>query len=128
MIFKFDPLLQEPAMNTAIQIQEQRHSGRAMLGKSVSVFHQQDKEYVGLLLNCSEEGLMISSYEAIKPGTRLRLELVDIPPHLDVHRKGVCTAEVVWSKQITPSLYGTGCRIEAASDMLHTMIRSYNYA
>lgn len=104
---------------------EQRHNGRVELHKSVSVFQEQGKEYIGLLLNCSDTGMMISSYEAIAPGTRLQLELVDIPPHLDIHRKGVCTAEVVWSKLITPSLYGTGCRIEGASTMLTTMFRSY---
>ena len=112
-------------MNTAVCLQEQRHTYRAPLNKSVSVFQQANKEYIGLLLNCSESGLMISSYDKITPGTRLQLELMDIPPHLDIHRKGTCTIEVVWSKLITPSLYGTGCRIEGASDSLHKMLRSY---
>ncbi|MCY0964291.1 PilZ domain-containing protein [Parathalassolituus penaei] len=112
-------------MNTAVCLQEQRLNDRAALHKNVSVFQQANKEYVGLLLNCSDGGMMISSYQPILPGTRLQLELVDIPPHLDTHRKGLCTVEVVWSKLITPSLYGAGCRIEGASDMMTTMIRSY---
>ncbi|MFK4751038.1 MULTISPECIES: PilZ domain-containing protein [Oceanospirillaceae] len=104
---------------------EQRHTPRADISSNVSVFQQGDLSYLGLLLNCSDEGLMISTYEAIEPGTELNLELVDVRPDLDVHRTGFCQAEVVWSKPITPSLYSAGCRMKAPCNTLNGMIRSY---
>ncbi|MDO6681758.1 MULTISPECIES: PilZ domain-containing protein [unclassified Oceanobacter] len=104
---------------------EQRHTPRVDVSSSVSVFQQNDLSYLGLLLNCSDNGLMISTYEPIPPGTELSLELVDIRPDLDLHRTGFCQAEVVWSRPLTPSLYRAGCRIKAPCTTLDNMIRSY---
>lgn len=107
---------------------EQRMHPRAILKSSVSVFDDNSKEYLGLLVDCSEQGVMISTYDAMEPGTELTLSLVDIPPNINGRRTGTCKAEVVWCDKITPSLYGTGCRIENISDMLDTMMKSYHHA
>jgi hypothetical protein len=69
--------------------------------------------------------MMISTYDAVPAGTRLQLDLVDIAPNKDSRRTGHCEAEVIWSDKITPSLYGTGCKIHATDDMLETMLKSY---
>lgn len=106
---------------------DQRMHPRWVLKSSVSVFEQRSKEYLGLLVDCSEQGLMISTYDQLQPGTRLQLELVDIPPNIDDRRSGQCTAEVIWSDRITPSLYGHGFRIMESSPMLASMIRSYRH-
>lgn len=104
---------------------ESRMHPRWILKSNVSVFEQQSKEYLGLLVDCSDQGLMISTYDSLEPGTRLTLELVDIPDNVSDRRSGQCTAEVVWCDRITPSLYGNGFRIMEHSPMLASMIRSY---
>lgn len=106
---------------------DQRMHPRWVLKSSVSVFDESNKEYIGLLVDCSEQGVMISTYDALTPGTNLSLSLVDIPPNINGRRTGTCTAEVVWCDKLTPSLYGTGCRITGVSDMLNTMIKSYGH-
>lgn len=106
---------------------EQRMHPRWILKSTVSVFEHGSKEYLGLLVDCSEGGIMISSYEAMPVGTRLQLDLVDIPPNIDGRRTGHCIAEVVWSDKMTPSLYGNGCTISDVSDMMKTMMISYRH-
>src|SRR5690606_18088313 len=51
----------EIIMSTSVT--DQRMHPRWTLKSSVSVFEQQNKEYLGLLVDCSEQGLMISSYD-----------------------------------------------------------------
>lgn len=104
---------------------DSRMHPRWVLKSNVSVFEQQSKEYLGLLVDCSDQGLMISTYDSLEPGTKLFLELVDIPANVSDRRSGQCTAEVVWCDKITPSLYGNGFRIMECSPMLNSMIRSY---
>ena len=106
---------------------EQRMHPRWTLQITVSVFEHNSKEYLGLLVDCSENGVMISSYEALTPGTRFELDMVDIPPNIDGRRTGRCVAEVIWSDKLTPSLYGNGCTITGASEMLKTMMKSYSH-
>ncbi|WP_420592224.1 PilZ domain-containing protein [Bacterioplanoides sp.] len=107
---------------------EQRMHPRWTLKSTVSVFEHGSKEYLGLLVDCSETGIMISSYEPLPPGTTFELDLVDIPPNIDGRRTGNCVAEVVWSDKLTPSLYGNGCTISGATDMLKTMMKSYSHS
>lgn len=107
-------------------INEQRMHPRWILKSSVSVFEHNSKEYLGLLVDCSENGIMLSSYDELAPGTRFELDLVDVPPNIDSRRTGHCTAEVIWSDRITPSLYGNGCAISNQSDALRSMIASYS--
>lgn len=104
---------------------ELRITPRVGTSTSISVFNQPDSEYLGELLNCSDGGLLISSYEALKPGTLLNLELVDVAPNIDTQRKGRCVAEVVWAKAITPSQYSAGCRVQGSCDMFDSMLKSY---
>lgn len=107
---------------------ELRMHPRWVLKSNVSVFEQQTKEYLGLLVDCSDQGLMISTYDSLEPGTRVLLELVDIPANVSDRRSGQCTAEVVWCDKITPSLYGNGFRIMEHTPMLASMLRSYALA
>lgn len=113
-------------MNTSAN--DNRMHPRWVLKSSVSVFEQSSKEYLGLLVDCSEQGLMISTYDSLEPGTRFNLELVDVPANINEKRSGLCTAEVVWSDKLTPSLYGNGFRIMEHSPMLGSMLKSYGLA
>ena len=110
---------------TAEQHHDKRLAQRCTLKSTVSIFERNSKDYLGLLVDCSGTGIMISTYESLAPGTQIQLDLVDIPPNIDSRRTGRCTAEVVWCDQITPSLYGTGCRIMEPDDMMTTMLKNY---
>jgi len=101
---------------------------RWILKSNVSVFERQSKEYLGLLVDCSEQGVMISTYDQLQPGTTLQIDLVDIAPHANSRRTGQCRAEVVWCDKITPSLYGSGCRISQQDDTFDVMLKGYSHA
>ena len=105
--------------------QDKRQTPRVEVPTNVSVFQRSDLSYMGLLLNCSSEGLLISTYEALPPGTVIDLEMVDVRPDTDLHRTGYCTVKVVWSKAVTPSLYTAGCELQSACPVLSGMFRSY---
>lgn len=94
---------------------------------TVSVFRHDTKEYIGLLVDCSETGIMLSSYEHIAPGTELDLDLVDVPANINTRRTGTCHAKVVWCDKLTPSLFANGCQISNADTMLSTMFHSYEH-
>lgn len=109
----------------SVSTKDKRMHPRWALKSNVSVFMQDDKEYFGLLVDCSDEGLMISTYDSLELGQRFELELVDMPPNASDRRTGQCIAEVVWSDKITPSLYGNGFRIMEVSPVLNSMIKDY---
>lgn len=103
---------------------EMRMEPRWQLKSTVSVFTEGSKDCIGLLVNWSASGLMISSYQPLKKGDSLRIELVDIINDED-RRTAPCEVEVMWSQELTPSLYGNGCRVISGSDMLETMMKDY---
>lgn len=103
---------------------EMRVEPRWQLKSTVSVFTQDTEEFVGLMVNWSEQGLMFSTYQALKKGDRLKLELVDMVSKTG-RRNAHLTAEVMWSHELTPSLHGNGCIIFEGSDELDQMRRDY---
>lgn len=107
---------------------EKRMHPRWHLKSSVSVFEKHSKNYLGLLVDCSEQGLMISTYDSLATGTLFELDLVDIPANVSDRRTGSCVAEVVWCDKITPSLYGSGLRILEHTPMLTAMFKTYQHA
>lgn len=109
----------------SVSTKNKRMHPRWTLKSNVSVFMQDDKEYFGLLVDCSNEGLMISTYDSLELGKRFEIELVDMPANVSDRRTGQCVVEVVWSDKITPSLYGNGFRIMEASPTLNAMIKDY---
>jgi hypothetical protein len=105
---------------------EMRMEPRWQLKSTVSVFIQGNKECIGLLVNWSENGLMLSGYQPLKLGEKLSIELVDIIKDKG-RRSAPCEVEVVWSQELTPSLFGNGCRIISGSDMLDVMMKDYRH-
>lgn len=103
---------------------EMRIEPRWQLKSTVSVFREGGKDCLGLLVNWSSSGLMISSYQSLQIGDRLRIELVDIVND-DDRRTGSCEVEIMWCQELTPSLFGNGCKVLEGSDMLSTMMHDY---
>lgn len=109
----------------SVSAKDKRMHARWPLKSNVSVFMRDGKAYFGLLVDCSDEGLMISTYDSLEIGARFQLDLVDMPANVAERRTGQCLAEVVWSDKITPSLYGNGFRIMEASPTLNDMMKDY---
>ena len=108
----------------AQEIIEVRMEPRWLLESKVSAFTQTEDSYVGLIVNWSYNGLMISTYQALEIGQVLELELVDIT-HDHSKRTARCTVEVVWNQELTPSLHSNGLFVREGSDVLMSMIREY---
>ena len=105
--------------------QENRIHPRQILEGTVSLFQHESKEYIGLLVDFSETGIMLSSYTPLDIGTIMDIDLVDIPPNIDSRRSGQVKAEVVWNDRISASMYGNGCRLIESSDSAKQMLNSY---
>ena len=103
---------------------EMRMEPRWQLKSTVSVFRKGGSDCLGLLVNWSKSGLMISSYQALKEGETLDVDLVDILQDND-RRTAPCRIEIVWSRELNPSLYGSGCRLVEGSAMFDTMLQDY---
>lgn len=105
---------------------ENRMHARKVLDGTVSLFQHDSKEYIGLMVDFSESGIMLSSYLPLEVGTVLDVDMVDIPPNIDSRRTGQIKAEVMWSDRITPSMYGNGCKVVELSDRAKIMLASYH--
>lgn len=105
---------------------ENRMHARQILEATVSVFMHESKEYIGLMVDFSSTGIMLSSYTPLEIGTILEVDMVDIPPNIDSRRTGQVKAQVMWSDRITPSMYGNGCKVIDLSDHAQLMLASYN--
>jgi|TARA_B110001454_G_scaffold212533_1_gene229455 hypothetical protein len=105
---------------------ENRMHPRRILDGTVSLFQHDTKEYLGLMVDFSAAGIMLSSYTPLEIGTVLELDMVDIPPNIDSRRTGQVKAEVMWTDPITPSMYGNGCKVIGLSDQAQLMLASYD--
>ncbi len=105
---------------------ENRMHPRQTLDGTVSLFQHDTKEYIGLMVDFSAAGIMMSSYTPLEVGTIIEVDMVDIPPNIDSRRTGQVKAEVMWTDRITPSMYGNGCKVIGLSDHAQLMLASYN--
>lgn len=103
----------------------QRQFLRKALDSTVSVFETESHEYVGLLVDCSEAGCMISSASPLATDIEYHFTIVDLPVNISSKRSGVLTLKAVWSDQITNTMYGTGCELINSSDKAKQMFSSY---
>ena len=103
---------------------EMRMEPRWQLKSTVSVFRRGGKDCLGMLVNWSNSGLMISSYQPLAKGDVIEIELVDILRDED-RRVAPCKVEIVWAQELTPSLFGNGCKVLEGSDMMTTMMQDH---
>ena len=104
---------------------EQHVEPRWILQSSVSVFLQDSKECLGLMVNCSKNGLMISSYQPLQVGSVLNVDIVDIHPDMDGRRTGHCQIEIIWQQTLNPCMYANGCRVISSSSEYIKMLHQY---
>lgn len=105
---------------------ENRMHPRQVLEGTVSLFQSDTKEYIGLMVDISQSGIMLSSYTPLEIGSTIEIDMVDIPPNIDSRRTGQVKAQVMWTDRITPSMYGNGCKVVHLSDHAKLMLASYH--
>lgn len=104
---------------------EQHMEPRWVLQSSVSVFRQNSNECLGLMVNCSKNGLMISTYQPLEIGTKLDIDIVDIHHDMEGRRTGHCQIEIIWQQVLNPSMYANGCRVLSSSSEYLKMLTEY---
>jgi hypothetical protein len=105
---------------------ENRMHARQVLEATVSLFMHDSKEYLGLMVDFSATGIMLSSYTPLEIGAILEVDVVDIPPCIDSRRTGQIKAQVMWTDRITPSMYTNGCKVIELSAHAQLMLASYH--
>ena len=105
---------------------ENRMHPRQVLDGTVSLFLHESKEYIGLMVDFSATGIMLSSYTPLELNSIIEVDMVDIPPNIDSRRTGQVKVQVMWADRITPSMYGNGCKVIELSEPAKLMLTSYN--
>ena len=94
----------------AEKVDERRNYVRKSLSSTVSVFDRNTNEYIGLVADWSEDGLLVtSSVNPIHIGGIYEYMLLSQSPNgSDATDRAQLDAESVWCERTSPSFYGTG--------------------
>lgn len=108
-------------------MKDQRQFVRKSLHCMVSVFTQDGKS-MGNMVDYSDGGIMVSSYQPIEVEQIFEIAMVDLPNNIGRKRTGYITVKSVWSDQLTPSMFGTGFELIEADEQAKIMFASYDEA
>lgn len=96
---------------------ERRNYVRKSLSSTVSVFDRKTNEYIGLVADWSDDGILVTS--SVKPidvgGVYEYMLLAQSPNGYDGTDRGQVDAESMWCERTSPSFYGTGFRLKTIS-------------
>jgi len=92
---------------------DRRNYLRKSLSSTVSVFDRKTNEYIGLVADWSEGGLLVtSSVTPIRVGDSYQyILLAQSPGGCGENSRGYLDVESVWCERSSPSFYGTGFRL-----------------
>jgi len=116
----------ERLLSEEASMREQRQFARKTLSCTVSVFDHHSNEYIGLMVDYSRGGVMISSPGPLPVEQEFTFKMVDIEPRQNVKRSGSFVATSVWTDKINSTMYGTGFRISDVSQEAQLMFTSYD--
>ncbi|MCP5326339.1 MAG: PilZ domain-containing protein [Oceanospirillaceae bacterium] len=106
-------------------MRDQRKFMRHTLNSTVSVFNNHNHEYLGIVVDISEQGLMVSSAMPLECDKKYILQIVDAPVNGGGRHSGSISARAVWSAKINSTMYGTGFEIESRSEQASAMFKRY---
>lgn len=88
-------------------VKERRNTCRRNLMYYVSVFELDTSEYVGLIVDLSESGMLLTGVERLEPGRVYHFGLVDV---LEANAPEQISfgAVACWSKRASATFYDTG--------------------
>ena len=108
-------------------MKDQRQFVRKSLHCMVSIFNEQGTS-MGNMVDYSDGGIMLSSYQPIEVDTIFKVAMVDLPNNIGRKRTGYLTIKSVWTDQLTPSMFGTGFELIEVDEQAKTMFASYDEA
>ncbi|MEH6344970.1 MAG: PilZ domain-containing protein [Bermanella sp.] len=106
-------------------MKEQRQFVRKALHCTVSVFNK-DAQNVGILVDYSDQGIMISSSLPIEINKEWHFTIIDIPNNIGQKRSGSLVVQSKWCDKISNTQYGTGFQLIKSDDKAQVMLRSYD--
>lgn len=106
-------------------MKEHRQFVRKTVSCKVSVFDNLSQELIGLMVDYSLGGIMVSSSSPLPINEVFELLMVDIEQHKLVKRTGLIKATSIWSDKINSTLYGTGFKLSDVSQDAKAMFKSY---
>ena len=107
-------------------MKDHRQFARKSLQTNVSIFNGEDAKYLGGLVDYSDTGIMISSYQPVAADQTYRFTIVDLPNNIGRKRTGHIQVQSVWCDQINSTLFGTGFKLLEADEDAYAMFRSYD--
>lgn len=108
-------------------MRDQRQFVRKSLHCMVSVFNE-DGVSMGNLVDYSDGGIMVSSYQPIEVGKTFQFAMVDLPNNIGRKRTGKITVESMWSDQLNSMMFGTGFKLIESDEQAKIMFASYDEA
>jgi len=106
-------------------MKDQRKFVRKSLHCMVSVFNEEGKS-MGNMVDYSDGGIMVASYQMIEVGHIYDFAMVDLPNNIGRKRTGRITVKSVWSDRYSSSMFGTGFELIESDDQAKTMFASYD--
>ncbi len=106
-------------------MKNQRQFLRKSLNCTVSLFDE-DFKCVGVMVDYSKDGIMISSYQTIQTDKTFTFSMVDLPKYSGNKRSGKIQVQSVWCAKIDHTQFGTGFRLLNSDDNAQLMFTSYD--
>lgn len=94
---------------------DQRECNRKNLMYYVSVYELDSNEYVGLMVDISKKGMLLTGVEQLDQGKTYKFGLVDTS-EANAPKQVSFEAKACWSRKSSPTFYDTGFEFEFVSD------------
>jgi hypothetical protein len=107
-------------------MKEQRRFARRNLHSNVSVFEETSEKCLGTMLDFSEGGVLVSSYQPFTVGQVVKLSMVDLPNNIGRKRTGHIEVESVRCDPFNGTMYGIGFKLISADERAKDMFTSYD--
>lgn len=107
-------------------MKDQRQFARKSLHTNVSIFNESDAKFLGGLVDYSDTGIMISTYQPLDIDTTYDFTMVDLPNNIGRKRSGHIKVQSVWCDQINNTMFGTGLKLLESDEDANAMFRSYD--
>lgn len=107
-------------------MKDQRQFIRKSLHTMVSVFDTESNRFLGTLVDYSESGIMLSTYQPLAKNQTYRFTIVDLPNNIGRKRTGHIHVENVWCDRLNTTMFGSGFKLIESDDSAIAMFRSYD--
>jgi hypothetical protein len=107
-------------------MKDHRQFARKSVHTNVSIFNESDAKFLGGLVDYSETGILISTYQPLANDTSYHFTIVDLPNNIGRKRTGHIEVQSVWCDKINNTLFGTGFKLIKADEQAYAMFRSYD--